>query len=76
MSTPSMTTSPVPGANIIPDQIVVLDDKYAAFDALLANNLHSSALNVQTVQLMHCHYKEVWIINQKNADPISTPRDM
>lgn len=59
ISTPSMPVFPVRGANAITEQIVVLDDRGDALNALLINALDCCAENEQPVDLMVCRSEEL-----------------
>lgn len=48
-----MPASPVPGANVIPDPIVELDEELDALDVPLANEIAGTVVNVQPVELYH-----------------------
>lgn len=58
-STLSVTASPVPAANMIPDRIVASENKFDAVDAALATDPTGSVDNTRPVNLSRYRYKEV-----------------
>lgn len=66
-----MPTSPVHGANVIPDLIVMSEDKPNALDAPLANDIAGSAVNVLSVKLKHKRYEPEWLSIEKFTNTTS-----
>lgn len=61
MSTASVPASYITNANVVPNQIFVLDDVFNSLDTPLANGLAGSAINMQSVEFGNHRYEEVWM---------------
>lgn len=59
MCTPLLPSSPIPGASVIPDSIVMSDDDLNALDDLLGSEVAGSAVDVQPVELSYHRDEEI-----------------
>lgn len=56
-----MPSFPILGATVNTDLLLISDDEFDTFNAPLVNDLASSAVILEPVELSHYHYEEVWM---------------
>lgn len=76
MSTSSIPAFAVPGANVISDPMLRLNDMIDALDTSLANEPAGSAVNVQSVELSNYHCEKMCLSVEQFSDPVFPPHDV
>lgn len=64
-----MLPPPVPGANVTPDHIMLLDDELDALDSPVTNDLSGGTVSVQPLEFCHYCCKDMCLSAEQIAAP-------